>query len=357
MFCIAAFIILAIISIFSARYRKLAKKAWSCTLRRVTLRPCDTSFKEETKNKLLSHVAKKTPNLIKTADIGIEVASFALVILTIWSILIVIESGLNLFVWGTCTPSNASSCSLGSESCSINSVDNNFWKLTFEGKPQDWFVNKSNELGNTIANIPIRLKSWDATSYLPENATYYYQFDKNKPTALELIDPGCLVCARLFNNIKQADFESKYNLTYIAYTIKNPVVKNKYSFANSYVVTKYLEAIKLNPLKDVKTPADWQVLERIFTWKDKDGTSYQIKINSMLNQNQTIELIHGWLKNIGYDSTTIKQIDNDANSKKVADTISKNQDIVNNQIKTVKIPTIIFDGHRHDGIVNTNNLR
>ena len=52
MFCIAAFIILALISIFSARYRKLAKKAWSCTLRRVTLRPCDTSFKEETKNKL-----------------------------------------------------------------------------------------------------------------------------------------------------------------------------------------------------------------------------------------------------------------------------------------------------------------
>jgi len=356
MFCIAAFIILALISIFSARYRKLAKKAWSCTLRRVTLRPCDTSFKEETKNKLLSHVAKKTPRLVKTADIGIEVAAFLFVVLTIWSIFVVLESGLNLFVWGTCNPSDASSCSLSSETCSIDKVNKSLWTLTLEGKPFDYFVNEANNLGNTFANIPTRLQTWNANNYLPENASYYYKNDNSKPLALEIIDPGCQVCAHLFKNIKQAGFEKKYNLTYIAYPIKNPNITDKYKFENSYVVTSYLESIKINKLNTLKTPADWQILERIFTWKDNKNIPYQIKINSMMNQNQTKEQIRAWLKDIGYSSEQITQIDKDASSQKVANIIKNNQNIVNNNVKTVKIPTIIFDGHRRDGLVNVQDL-
>lgn len=356
MFCIAAFIVLAIISIFSARYRKLAVKAWSCTLRRVTLRPCDTSFKEETKNKLLSHVAKKTPQLVKTADIGIEVASFVLVILTIWSILVVLEAGLNLFVWGTCSPSNASSCSLSSESCSINAVDKNLWQLTAEGKPIDWFVNQANNLGNTISNIPTRLQTWDATKYLPQNATYYNKFDSSKPTALEVIDPGCIVCQHLFKNIKSTGFQNKYNLTYIAYPIKNPDIPDKYKFVNSYTVTQYLESLKINPLSEQQIPTDWQILERIYTGSDAKSISNQIKINTMLDTGQTKDLIHAWLKDIGYNDTQITQIDNDANSQKIASIIKHNQDIVNNKIKTVKIPTLIFNGQQHSGLVNAGDL-
>ncbi len=357
MFCIAAFIVLAVISIFSARYRKLAVKAWSCTLRRVTLRPCDTSFKEETKNKLLSHVAKKTPRLVKTADVGIEVASFVLVILTIWSILVVLEAGLNLFVWGTCSPSSASSCSLSSESCSIDKVDKNLWQLTTEGKPIDWFVNQANDLGYTISNIPTRLQSWDATKFLPQNATYFNKFDSSKKTALEIIDPGCIVCQHLFKNIKSTSFEDKYNLTYIAYPIENPEIAGKYKFVNSYVVTQYLEAIKINPLSGKKTPADWQILERIYTSKDADSTPFLIKINTMLDVKQTKNLITDWLKAIGYNQAQLEKIEADANSKKVSDIIKNNQDIVKNKIKTVKIPTIIYDGKLRSGLVNTSDLR
>lgn len=356
MFCIAAFIVIVIISIFSARYRKLVGKAWSCAARRVTLRPCDTSFKEETKNKLLSHVARRTPRLVKAADIGIEVASFALVILTVWSLFVAIESGLNLFVWGTCDPSNASSCSLSSESCSINSVRKSLWELTAEGQPWVWFENEATDIGNTVANIPTRLQTWDATKYLPQNATYYNKFDSSKKTALEVTDPGCSVCRLLFKRIEQTDFENKYNLTYIAYPIKNPESPGKYKFANSYIVTQYLEAIKINPLTGLKTPADWQILERIYTWNDGSGTSYQDKINLILDANQTKNLILNWLKNIGYNTTQLKQIETDANSQKVADIIKQNQDIVNNKIKTVKIPTLIFNGRQFNGLVNINDL-
>jgi hypothetical protein len=211
-------------------------------------------------------------------------------------------------------------------------------------------------LGNTISNIPTRLQTWDATKYLPQNATYYYKFDGSKPTALEVIDPGCIVCQHLFKNIKSADFESKYNLTYIAYPIKNPDSPGKYKFVNSYVVAQYLEAIAMNPLTSLKTPADWQVLEKIYTGKDNDGTSYQIKINTMLSADQTRSLISSWLKEMGYDSNQLKQVETDANSQKVANIIKQNQDIVNNKIKTVKIPTLIFNGQLHSGLVGTSDL-
>lgn len=357
MFCIAAFIVLALISIFSVKYRKLAKKAWSCTLHRITFRPCDTSFKEETKSKLLSHVANRTPGLVKLADIGIEIASFILVTLTVWSLLVALESGLNIFVWGTCTPNNASSCSLTSETCSIETNQKTFWQLTTEGKPWQWFIDKGNFIGETISNIPMRLKTWDATDYLPQNATYYQLDDKGKPFAIEILDPGCSVCMNLFKNIQAANFEQNYNLTYIAYPIKKAGQTGSYKFRNSYTVTSYLEAIRLNQLNSKIHPVDWMIIEKIFTEKDDDGVSYQIKINSFLNKQQTETLLQSWLKEIGVSDAEIKQVVSDANSKKVAQIIAENSEIVEKKVKTIKIPTIIFDGQRRDGLVEVNDLK
>jgi hypothetical protein len=357
MFCIAALIVLAIISIFSASHRKLVKKAWSCTMHRVTFRPCDTSFKEETKSRLLAHVANKTPRLVKAADIAIEIAAFILVVLTVWSLLIAVKSGLNLYVWGTCNPAKASSCSLGAESCSIDTAEPSFWTTIKKGQPWVWFENQGKDFGNTIVNIPTRIKSWNATDYLPQNPSYYQQFDSSKPTALELIDPGCSVCANLFRNIKQAGFENTHNLTYIVYPIKNAGSDNEYKFANSLTVTQYLEAVKLHPLNDLKTPADWQILERIYTWQDSHKVLYLDAINGLYNHDQTVELIKGWLKDFGYSAEQIQQASDDTTSEKVASIIEQNRQIVEKRVKTKKIPTIIYGGHRHDGIVDTKNLK
>lgn len=357
MFCIAAFIVLAIISIFSASQRKLAKKAWDCTLHRITFRPCDTNFKEEAKNKLLSHVAAKTPKLIKIADIGIEIASFLLVVLTVWSLLSVLYSGLNLFVWGTCNPSEASSCSISSETCSIEKVDKSLWQYISEGKPIDWFSNGAGQLINTFANIPNRLKNWDAKEYLPQNVTYYQAFDSSKQTALEILDPGCVVCSRLFRNIKEAEFEKRYNLAYVAYPIKNPYQEGEYKYKNSYTITRYLEAIKINPLNGVSTPVDWQIINKIFLENNSDGKSYQTLINDDLDQTQTIELLNNWLKDFGYSDLQIEKITTTANSQEVINIINQNYDIVEKKIATVKIPSIIFNGQRHDGLIDVSALK
>lgn len=357
MFCIAAFIILSIISIFSASQRRMAKKAWGCVARRVTFRACDTSFKEELKAKLLSHVAVKTPRLLKAADIGLEVAAWLLIILTIWSLFVTVKSGLNLYVYGTCNPSNASSCSLGAEACSIETVKPSFWKSVTTGKPHVWVGDQLHEFGKTVTAIPNRMKHWTAEEYIPANATYLVKKDASKPTALEVIDPGCQFCAQLFKNIEAAKFADKYNLTYIPYPIKNPEEASGYKFKHSLHITQYLEAMRLQPLEGSKTPVDWLVLKRIFTEKDDKQTPYQVKINMMLNDRQTVALLQSWMKEFGYSDEQIAAIDTKAHSQEVKDLIAKNAKMVEQDIKTVKIPTIIFDGQRHDGVVEAAKLR
>ena len=357
MFCIAAFIVLGLISIFSASKRKTAKKAWGCVLRRVTFKPCDTSFKEETKNRLLAKVANKNPRLVKATDIGIEIAAFLLVIFTIWSLLIVIKSGLNLYVWGTCNPANGSSCSLGAEACSIDQQRKSLWTLTKEGKPYIWVSDEFNGWVDTFANIPNRLKTWNANDYLPQNPSYYNTYDSAKPIAIEILDPGCIVCAQLFKNIKEANFADNYNLTYIAFAIKDPNNPEGYKFTNSNVVIQYLEAIKLHPLKESATPVDWQFIDRIYTQKDKDGIDYQIKISNLLNANDLKLMFKEWLTEFGYNNEQITAIESDASSEAVQQIIVNNEDMVLNHIKTVKIPSIIFNGNRHDGLVDVKDLR
>ncbi|MDY0208331.1 MAG: hypothetical protein RBR82_17155, partial [Pseudomonas sp.] len=93
------------------------------------------------------------------------------------------------------------------------------------------------------------------------------------------------------------------------------------------------------------------------TWKDENNLDYQLKINSLLNKEQTSILINKWLGEIGYTEKQIAKIENDRLSKKVVDALSKNRDIVENQIKTVKIPTIIFDGRRSGGLLSPDQLR
>ena len=126
MFCIAAFIVLLFMAAVSAKYRRYLSKAWHCTFRRVTFRPCDISFKDEVKGRLLARVAVRKPKMVKAASIGLEIAAFLVIVLTVWSLYVVVKSGLNLYVYGTCNPSNAASCSLGAEACSIEEVKPSF---------------------------------------------------------------------------------------------------------------------------------------------------------------------------------------------------------------------------------------
>ena len=75
-----------------------------------------------------------------------------------------------------------------------------------------------------------------------------------------------------------------------------------------------------------------------------------------MDATQTKTLLQGWLMDIGYNDEQIKQINSDLGSKKVSDIIKQNHKIVNDKVKTVKIPTIIFDSRRRDGLVSVQDL-
>ena len=86
MVCIVAFIILCLMSVIVAflsifrrdigkRWWKTFKKAWGCVGKKVRLQKCETGFKEDIKNSILSKVIVKRPKLVKPISIGLEVGS------------------------------------------------------------------------------------------------------------------------------------------------------------------------------------------------------------------------------------------------------------------------------------------
>ncbi len=357
MFCIAAFIILIFMSIFSAKYRKLLVKSWGCVARRATFRPCDTGFKEELKDAMLARVAMRKPAWVRRAEIGIEIGSVLIILVTLWSLFVVVKSGLNLWVYGTCNPSNSSSCSLGAEACSIESNHISFVSSIKTFKTHVWVGDQFKDFGKTLGNIPTRLQDWNPQDYMPEIATYKKSFDASKPTALEVIDPGCQFCKQLFLNQQDAGFDARYNLTYIAYPIPSTTEKNGYKFPHSLLFTQYLEAMRLQPLQGAKTPSDWQMIERMFTWQDDQNVAYQIRFNAFYDAPTATKQIQTWAKDIGYSDDQVKELARLAVSKQVSNTIAAHAKIVETQIKTVKIPTAIYDGRRHDGVVSVQELK
>jgi hypothetical protein len=352
MLCIAAFIVLLFMAAVSARYRRYLGTAWRCTIRRVTFRPCETTFAQDVKDHLLAPIAVRSPGLVRPAGIALEVLSVLVILTTVWSGYTVVKSGLNLYVYGTCNKSDSASCSLGAEACSIPDETPGFGDSLARLDVVGAFGNEFASVSETISAMPARMRDWQATDYLPAAASYLDGYDSERETALEVIDPGCTYCRQLFNNIRAAGFDDEYNLTYIAYPIAGA---SGYKFPNSLLVTQYLEALKLNPNAGEKMPMDWQLLERIYTGENDKGVPWQSRINSM-DHDQVVELLNSWLGEFGLSEDQIETVTAVAASDSVADAIASNKKMVEEEIHTVKIPTIIFDGRRRDGVVSVDGL-
>ena len=352
MFCIAAFIVLVIMAAFSARYRRYVGKAWNCVWRKVTFRPCDTSFKQDVKDHLLAPIAARRPGLVRPASITLEVLAVLVILTTIWSGYTVVKSAVNLYVYGTCNKQDSASCTLGAEACSIPDETPGFMESLASFDVLGAFGNELGSLGETFAAIPARFQTWTAEDYLPANATYLTN-EASNPIAVEVIDPGCTFCKALFQNIEESGFEGTHNLTYIAYPIAST---DGYKFPNSLLVTQYLEALRLHPVDGADTPVDWQVLERIFSGKTDAGLPWQGAINSMDAEEATATLTD-WLGEFGLSQDQIDVVVAEAGSDEVAGIIAANKALVEDTIATVKIPTIIFDGRRHDGLVSVDGLQ
>jgi hypothetical protein len=352
-FCIAAFLVLLVLAAFSARHRRYLARAWGCTVRRVTLRPCDTSFSQDLKDHLLAPVAVRRPSLVRPAAIAIEIGALVIVLTTVWSLYVVAKGGLNLWVYGTCDKADPQGCSLGAEACSIGDTTPSFLDSLLRLDVVGAIGNELADVGESLAAIPDRLRTWDAAAYLPPNVSWRTGYDPARPTALEIVDPGCSVCAQVAANIREAGLADRYNLAYIAYPIPGPLDSQ---FANSELVVRYLEALRLHPLQGAEEPADWLVLERILTGTDAAGVPWQTVVSEASREEATA-LLHGWLAEWGFDRPAIDTVAAAAASAQVAAIVESNMQLVRDRIGTRKIPTLIFDGGRHDGLVSVSDLR
>ena len=349
MVCIAAFIILALIGIFVAAisifkpqvgkaYLKMFKKAWGCLWKKVRLQKCETGFKEDVKNTILSRVIVKHPKWVKPLSIVIEVVSVLIVIITVWAILTAIKSLLALWALGSCNVTKPSACSLGAEVCSIDeSEPSNVFEAT--GR---WFT----EWGEIFEAIPDKFRSYSAEDY---NFNYVITSDdqsSEKPKAVDIFDPGCSVCMTSYRNQKAAGFFDNYDVRLVPFAIQD--ADDTYKFKNSEIVVRYMFAAE-----QTKSGLALIILDHIFTEKDEDGDSYQALLNNVYSEDDVTNLIKSWLKKEGLKKEDLEKIREIAYSEETTTKMTENREIVENQLKIKGIPTTIYDGKKHTGLWQT----
>ncbi len=357
MFCIAAFIVFAVLAIFSASFRPLAAKAWHCVLRRVTFRPCDISFGEELKGKLVGKLVFTHPRLARFLNRWIDWLSFAFVILSVWSLLYVANAGLNLWVYDTCNPSNAESCSLSGEACGVDQESLGVIQAAREHRLGEWAAGPFVRFGEAISRIPDRLKTWNAQEYLGPTATYYRPLDPSKPTALEIIDPSCKFCKKLTGNLLAAGVFDRENVSYLLYPIPKAGTGG-YKFPHSYLMASYIEATKTVPLSrgNRSVSPDWQLLEKIFAAGSGTGTDLQTKFVMGFTRGDAELMLRSLLRDIGFSPDEVETISHRAMSQDIRDRLAAQKTIVERDVRTIKIPTLLFGGRRYDRVVGTDTL-
>lgn len=346
MVCIAAFIILAIIGVFVAlisifkpkvgkAYLKALKKSWGCLWKKVRLQKCETGFKDDVKNTLLSRVIVKHPNWVKPLSIIIEVISVVIVVVAIWAILTAVKSLLALWALGSCNVTKPSACSLGAEVCSIDEIEpTNVFEAT--GR---WFT----EWGEIFEAIPDKFKTYDAEnydfSYIPINITE----TNDLPITIDIFDPGCSVCMKSYRNQKESGYFDERNVRLVPFAIQG--TDGEFKFNNSDLIVRYMFAAER-----VEPGASLIIIDKIFTGRNSEGITYQDKFNSDYSNEEAAKKIESWLASSGIEDNDLKKIRELINSDEINEIISKNKNIVEKELKVKGIPTMIYDGVRHTGL-------
>ena len=346
MVCIAAFIILALIGVFVAiisifkpkvgkSYLKMFKKAWGCLWKKVRLQKCETGFKEDIKNTLLSRVIVKHPKWVKPLSIIIETLSVVIVVVAVWALLTAIKSLLALWALGSCNVSTPEACDMSPGICSPSG---NEPKNVFEATGR-WFT----EWGEIFEAIPDKFKNYDASSYDFNYVSINIDSSADKSIAVDIFDPGCSYCAASYRNQKEAGFFDQYNVRLVPYAIQD--ADGAYKFKNSEIIVRYMLAVE-----QLRSGMAIKILDHIFMEKDDDGLSYQMKFNEYYSHEEAVALIEKWIVAENFDKDGLKEVRKIVDYPETANKMNENKDIIENQLKVKGIPTMIYDGKRHTGL-------
>jgi hypothetical protein len=103
--CLVALVVFSFLSIFSAKYRRLARDAFDCVFRMITLRPCKVKLQEKIKLKLTSKFMK-TPRIARIFYKHFKILSWIFTIAFFASLIYSGYSIYNLLLYGSCDPSS-----------------------------------------------------------------------------------------------------------------------------------------------------------------------------------------------------------------------------------------------------------
>jgi len=108
--CIIALIVFSIMSIFSVRYRVLAKQAFRCVFLKMTFRPCESGLDQKIKMSIVSTIFDHSPRSAKFLNKHFELLSWIFVILSIASFVLVAQGAYNIYLYGSCDPLHPEQC-------------------------------------------------------------------------------------------------------------------------------------------------------------------------------------------------------------------------------------------------------
>ena len=109
--CIVALAVFGVLSIFSAKYKALAKESFDCAFNMVTLRPCKTTLKHRMKSSVISKLMPASPAVAKLVYKHFELFSWAFTILFFASMFYSAYALFNLVAYDNCYgPNSAGIC-------------------------------------------------------------------------------------------------------------------------------------------------------------------------------------------------------------------------------------------------------
>lgn len=108
MICVIALIVFSILGIFSATHRVLAREALDCVFRRITLRPCNTGFREKIKSRIITRLLNRSVTVARVFNRHFELFSWIFFILMVGSTFWVVKGGYNYYFYGSCNGLNQS---------------------------------------------------------------------------------------------------------------------------------------------------------------------------------------------------------------------------------------------------------
>ncbi len=107
MICVIAMVVFGVMAIFSASHRPMAKEAFDCVFRRVTLRKCQSGLDIRMKTKLVGSLMRKSPRLARPVYKYFEVVSWLFVAVFIVSLVLSGQAVYNLVVHDNCNGPDA----------------------------------------------------------------------------------------------------------------------------------------------------------------------------------------------------------------------------------------------------------